>query len=271
MSQMGTRGSWIKRFTPVPGAHGRLICFAHAGGSALSFREWSTWLPGVEVLCVQPPGREERLGEPPLREVGAVVDSLLEALRPWLDRPFAFFGHSLGTLQAYEMAQRLRQVEAPQPAHLLVSAHRAPHLPPSRRVLHALPQAEFVSELRRLGGTPSAVFDVPELLELIGPTIRADLEMTERYEWRELPPLDCPITAFGGTEDDRVDPHEVRQWDRHTRARFESHFFPGGHFYLREHLQPLLRHIHALLTPGPLGQSQAPAGAPRPPEPGAAR
>jgi medium-chain acyl-[acyl-carrier-protein] hydrolase len=111
----------------------------------------------------------------------------------------------------------------------------------SRPTLHSLSDADFVAELRKLGGTPAPVLDTPELLELVLPTIRADLESTERYEWQPGPPLDCPFVAFGGVSDARVDRPEIEAWRDQTSATFSSHFFPGGHFYLHEHASTLLR------------------------------
>src|SRR5215216_1291987 len=88
--------AWFKPAAPNPSAPLRLFCFPYAGGGSTIFRNWPRQLsPHVEVVTALLPGREGRLREPPLDRVDKVVDAAAENIRPWLDRPFAFFGHSM--------------------------------------------------------------------------------------------------------------------------------------------------------------------------------
>lgn len=185
--------------------------------------------------------------EPLLPSVDALVAALAAELPVDLGDglPFAFFGHSLGGLVAYELTRTLRRENRPQPIHLFVSAHLAPHQPPREDPIHALPGPEFRHELRRLNGTPEAVLEHPELMELLEPLLRADFAANETYAHRPGPPLDCPITAFGGHADEDVTPADLEQWAEHTRARFQFHVYPGDHFYLHHGSAPRL---HQRLT-----------------------
>lgn len=230
------RSAWIAYRTARPAPRCRLYCFPFAGGSASIFRSWSAALPPeIEVWPVQPPGREGRMREPALDSVAALVDALASELPPDPGNglPFAFFGHSLGSLVAYELARSLRREGRPQPAQLFVSAHLAPHQPPRDEPIHALPGPDFRQALRRLNGTPEAVLEHPELMELMEPLLRADLRANETYVHRDGPPLDLPITAFGGRTDPDVSPSDLEQWSRYTTERFRSHVLPGDHFYLQ--------------------------------------
>src|SRR5581483_5831846 len=113
---------WFPFARPRPRAEVRLFCFPYAGGGASIFRDWSGRLPGhVEVCPVQLPGRETRFRESAFTHVSPLVTTLAESLRPKLDRPFAFFGHSLGALVAFELSRRLLQDYELQPTHLFVS------------------------------------------------------------------------------------------------------------------------------------------------------
>lgn len=146
---------WLARFKEKPDALLTLICFPYAGGTAASFRLWQDSLPGsIQLSAVQLPGRSERLLEPPFRQLPEMVQALGPALLPFLNKPFAFFGHSMGALIILELTRWLRLTENPMPVHLFVSGCRAPHLrndgPPS----HDLPQREFIERLRQLNGTP---------------------------------------------------------------------------------------------------------------------
>ena len=119
--------SWIACRTPNPQARLRLFCFPYAGAGASIFRTWSDGLPAdVEVCPVQIPGRGTRLMETPFTQLAPMVEALAQTIGPLLDKPFAFFGHSLGALVGFELARQLRRQSGVQPVRLFVSADRAP-------------------------------------------------------------------------------------------------------------------------------------------------
>lgn len=233
--------SWILLRNPNPAATLRLFCFPYAGGGALIYRTWAEGLPGsVEVCPVQLPGRENRLSETPFRRLSTLADAVATSIIKYTDKPFAFFGHSMGAKLAFEVARRLRREGNCQPVHLFVSGSSAPHLPETGRPLHELPKELFIEELRRLNGTPKEVLDHPELMDLVIPMLRADFEMVQTYTYTEEVPLGCPITAFGGLEDVEVPRTELAAWSEHTRAAFTVRMFPGDHFFLNRKTSPLL-------------------------------
>jgi medium-chain acyl-[acyl-carrier-protein] hydrolase len=223
---------WLVRPRPNPAAALRLFCLPHAGGAASLYRQWPDRLPaGVEVCAVQLPGRESRFREPLFARWQPLVAALAESLRAAIDRPYAVFGHSMGALVAFELVRHLRRLGMPQPAHLLVSGHPAPHRRPDEPVIHALPDPQFVAELRQRNGTPDIVLDDAELMQLFLPLLRADFAVCETYVFQSDQPLDCPITAFGGLDDTPVTPERIDAWRELTTAAFERHMFPGDHFF----------------------------------------
>jgi len=205
---------------------------------------------GVEVCAIQLPGRESRVSERAFTNLTALVEGLLRVLTPLLDRPFAFFGHSLGALASFETARALRRRGAPMPRHLFVSAFRAPHMPQRTRSLYALPDGEFAAELRKLGGTPDAIFEDLELRDLFLPLLRADFRVCDTYQHTQEEPFDVPLSAFGGTTDPRANAAEIAGWQVHTTGPFTHRIFDGGHFYLQlpEHRAALLATIRDALT-----------------------
>lgn len=208
------------------------------------YRPWLRAAPAnVEIRAVELPGRETRMFDPPFRAMTALIPALLEELRAQLEPPFAFFGHSMGALIAFELTRALRIARAPQPARLFLSAHRAPHLRNRRPPIHALHGEAFWAALRRLGGTPEEVFTHRDLMELVEPTLRADFELCERYEYAKGDPLDIPLTVFGGTDDPSVSQQELLAWHQHTTSNVRLQMFPGQHLFLQHAHAAVLREV----------------------------
>jgi surfactin synthase thioesterase subunit len=227
---------WIVRPRPNPAASLRLFCFPYAGLGASVFRPWQALFPpSIELVPMQPPGREGRFSEKAFLDLSSLADAASTAMLPLLDMPFAFFGHSLGALVSFEVARRLRRQGQPLPLHLFASAHRAPQLPNPHPELRGLGDREFIDQVcRQYGGIPQAVLDAPELVELMLPCMRADFSVFETYRYVDDAPLPCSITAFGGTRDRRVSESEVAAWRQQTAGQFRFQMFDGGHFFIQD-------------------------------------
>jgi medium-chain acyl-[acyl-carrier-protein] hydrolase len=196
---------WFLFPRPNPTAALRLFCFHYAGGNANVFHGWPNCLPlGVEMGAVQLPGRGHRLSEPHVRRLEPLSRTIAQELLPYLDKPFVFFGHSLGALLCFETTRSLRRENRPQPAHLFVSATEAPHRLCIEEPLSGLPKGALVKKLREFNGAPVEALQNDELLDLMLPTIRADFELYETYEYHPESPLECPMIIYGGLEDHQV-------------------------------------------------------------------
>ncbi len=240
---------WIRCPRPRPGAAIRLFCLPYAGGGAMAYRTWGDSLPAtVEVCPIQLPGREDRLGETPFTELQALVGALGVAIGPSLDRPFAFFGHSMGALIAYELTRELHRQAGLLPLRLFVSGRGAPQLPAALPPIHRLPDAAFLAELqRRYDGIPAILWQEAELRALLLPQLRADLALVETYAHTPSPPLPCALAAFGGTQDKQVAREHLAAWRGQVRDDISVQMFEGDHFYLNHSPWPLLQAIGAAL------------------------
>ncbi|MFM8332782.1 MAG: thioesterase II family protein [Candidatus Methylumidiphilus sp.] len=249
MKRAPTPKPWIRCPRPRPDAAVRLFCLPYAGGGAMIYRAWGDSLPAtVEVCPVQLPGREDRLGEAPFTELLPLAQTLGQAILPYLDKPFAFFGHSMGALIAYELAHELRRQTGKLPLRLLVSGRGAPHLPATLTPISALPETALFSELqRRYGGIPQMLWQEPELRALLLPQLRADLAVVETYAPAPAEPLPCPLRAFCGKQDHCVDGASLAAWRSLVRDDITVQMFDGDHFYLNNAPQPLLQAIAAAL------------------------
>jgi medium-chain acyl-[acyl-carrier-protein] hydrolase len=234
---------WIACRKPRPQARLRLFCFPYAGGGASIFRTWADGLPAdVEVCPIQLPGRGTRLGEPLFTQLSPLIQALACALLPLLDKPFAFFGHSLGALVSFELARQLRRQYGVQPVHLFASASPAPQLPHRGPPIHTQSKGDFLAELRHLNGSPKEVLDHEELMQISLPILRADFAVYETYEYPTEPPLNCTISAFGGLRDRTVSQSNLEAWREQTNVSFSLQMFPGDHFFLNS-TQPLLLRV----------------------------
>jgi medium-chain acyl-[acyl-carrier-protein] hydrolase len=219
----------------------KMFCFPHAGGTALIFKKWADFLPPtVQVIPVELPGRGARLQEPPFVALPALIEELVGVIWPLLDKPFVFFGHSMGAIIAFELARSLRRKYGHEPRALFVAGRRAPQVPSSEHITYNLPHDEFIEELIKLDGTPKEVIEHAELMELMIPLLRADFQLVQTYEYLAGAPLRCPIAVYGGLQDAEVPPDKLSPWKEVTSSRFALHMLPGDHFFIRSSQTQLL-------------------------------
>jgi len=227
----------------------RLFCFSYAGGSATVYRSWPDLLSHkIEVCALQIPGRSARLHEKPFTAMQPLVDVVARELANWMDKPFAFFGHSMGATLSFEVARKLHSDQGVKPEHLFVSGRRAPHRR-SPATIYDLPEPQFIEKLRHLKGTPNDVLEHEEFLKLLIPMLRADFEVIETYQYVPGSVLSCPITAMGGLEDEEVGHEDVQAWQEVTSGEFSMRMFPGAHFFLHSAQTQLLQTLSSKLQP----------------------
>jgi medium-chain acyl-[acyl-carrier-protein] hydrolase len=203
----------------------------------------------VDLCAIQLPGRETRLKEPPIAVWNKLIDALVSALAPEMDRPFVLFGYSLGALIAFELARALRRTGSPQPGHLFVVARPAPQLPPVGSRLAHLPDHQLLDTLSRAGAFPSPVAGDRAFLEMALPAWRMDLSLSEGYRYRAELPFEFPISTFGGLSDPTVGRHVLAPWESHTAERFELRMLPGGHMLPPPSQTALMKSILERIAP----------------------
>lgn len=235
---------WITIPARRPGARLRLFCLPYVGGGTAKYFPWLKELPETIELClVRLPGRESRLSEPAFTHIEPLVDGLVKALEPLLDKPLAVFGHSMGALIGFELLRRLEDEYSVTACEFFASGRRAPHIPDPEPALHALPDDLMVQKIQqRYNGIPRSVFENKELLQLFLPTLRADVRVLETYTYHGGK-LDCPIFALGGREDEHVSKEDLAAWGQVTGAGFQVRTFPGDHFYLQPQQSAVLAAI----------------------------
>jgi medium-chain acyl-[acyl-carrier-protein] hydrolase len=190
--------------------------------------------------------------------VRSAAEILSVNLRPYLNKPFAFFGHSLGAKICFEVARVLKATFGLEPFHLCVSGSSAPRFRSTRRQIYDLPGPQFLEELHRLNGTPPEVLKNVELMKLMLPVLRAEFAAAQKYVYVNGPPLDCPITAFGGLQDEEVTRDELQAWREETTRACSWHMLPGDHFFINSQPAALLPVLSTHLIESFSGQSIIP-------------
>lgn len=249
MHRVRPRPRWFTAFGDGHAATHEVVCFPHAGGSSSTFRTWAGHAESLHVTAALLPGRESRLGERAVTDMGRLVASLADALKPSATRPFAFYGHSMGALVAFELTRELRARDLPMPAALFVAGRDAPQYADVDQV-HHLPDEQLLERLRAWdgldGGEQPDLPQYDELLTLMLPTIRADLTLAETYEYQPQPPLPVPVHVLRGAADPLVRPDDGG-WRTQTSAACTVTEFSGGHFFVQDHERAIVRFIASTL------------------------
>jgi medium-chain acyl-[acyl-carrier-protein] hydrolase len=236
---------WLVFPKPNPNASLRMFCFPYAGAGSIVYRTWPDGLPSqIEVVSILYPGRESRLRVPPFNSMKPLIDALAAEMLPLLDRPFAFYGHSLGGLIAFELARELRRCQNPLPSHLFISSRRAPHLPDPLPHIAELRNDEFALAIQqRYNGIPKAIQQDPELLDIFLPILKADFSVLETYEYIQEPAFKFGISTYIGIQDTIVTLEDITAWQAHTYLPISIQSFPGDHFFIQSQRLPVLQSL----------------------------
>jgi len=203
----------------------------------------------MELFAIQLPCREDRFNEDCLRRVEQVVNMILPSIIELTDQPLVLFGHSMGTLLAYEIAQALRRDIQKEPSLLIASGRGAPNIVGNTiKKWHAVDDDVFIEYLRGMGGTPEAVLNDRELMQTLMRMLKADYEILETYSCTWTTPLSCPLVACAGSDDAHIVHSAVEAWANVTTGPTTVHWFSGDHFYLMTQPMELMREIDRWIT-----------------------
>ncbi|WP_339523315.1 thioesterase II family protein [Pseudomonas sp. EL_65y_Pfl2_R96] len=239
-----TSDNWIKYSNNAEGDV-VLFCFPYSGAGALAYKSWRDSLPdNIGLAAIQLPGRETRFSEPAYEDLQGLISDLGHAITSHLTKPFAFFGHSFGSLIAFELALWLKRNNQPTPNQLFLSSFRAPQLPANKPHSHDLPRHELIEKLKSYNGTDDSILKNKEIIDLFLPALRADLKICERYQSPLSPAVEVPITIYFGEKDELVRSESLSDWRLCTTHSIEFKNFEGDHFYLNtEERAKLIDHL----------------------------
>ncbi|EEM49205.1 MULTISPECIES: thioesterase II family protein [Bacillus] len=211
-----------------------LFCFPHAGGTSELYKNWDEIInENCNVCILTLPGRGRMALEKPFQDISKVLEQLSRDIESLLEKPFIFFGHSMGALISYELAKLLQKNFKKQPDHIYVSSYPAPHLLNENLIKDEINDAELIIKLKELNGTPKEILSHKRFIKMLLPIIRADFAVLNSYNFKEGVILDCPITAIIGTNDN-LNIEQAKEWFKHTTNMFTLKIYHGDHFYLND-------------------------------------
>jgi len=225
----------------------KLFCFPYAGGSAVIFNNWKQYIENsIELVPIELAGRGKRINEPLYNGVDDVIDDVFGLIKNKInDNPYAFFGHSMGGMIAYELAKRIKKNNLPSPIHVFFSGRSAPHIKKDDdKQYHLMSEEKFKKEIIELGGTPPEFFDHPELMEIFLPLLKNDFKLAGANLYNgKIEPLNCNITVFLGKEEDLTS-EQCDGWKKHTTKLCSIHYFEGGHFFINNNTEQIVKFIN---------------------------
>lgn len=228
----------------------KLFCLPFAGGSATVYQRWARHLDSSIELCpVELAGRGKRFSELFYDDFDAAVQDLYQTIVRQLNRgePFAFFGHSMGSLLTYALVHKLKSNGYQEPMHIFFSGRYPPHIMKDRDT-HLLPDEEFKKEIFKFGGTSKEIMENPELQSLFLPILRADYKVINTYTHQpQKGKLNCSISILNGTEDFEVINYSIDEWKDYTLGDCQFYQFDGGHFFINDKVKEITELINNTL------------------------
>ncbi len=228
----------------------KLFCFPYAGGSSAIFNNWKEHLSDfVELRAIELAGRGRRIGEPMYQTTEEGIADVFEVIKPEISQgPYAFFGHSMGAMIAYELAREIQLQGLEEPEHLFFSGRGAPHLKvQEEKRYHLLNDEDFKLKVLELGGTSPEVFEHAELLELFLPLLRNDFRLAcTNFSEREISSFSSDISVFLGKKEE-VTAQAADGWKTHTKGICSLYYFNGGHFFINKETARIVEKINGVL------------------------
>ena len=226
-----------------------LFCLPYAGGSESIYYNWKEHINSSIILeAIELKGRGKRFSEDLYKDFEEAVDDILLNIKnKIMHHEYAIWGHSLGSLFAFELYYKICKENIKKPKHIFFSGSAAPSIMRKQKKIHMLPDDDFINEIVKLGGTPKEVLENKELLQLVIPILRNDMRISESYNYKEKSnKIACDITVFRGKDDD-ITLEELLAWKNHCSGDFKAHTLDGNHFFINNNIESIASIINSTL------------------------
>jgi surfactin synthase thioesterase subunit len=238
---------WIAHDIQGEGNQVNFICFPYAGGSPSVFAPWKTEMPkGVNFFPVLYPGRELRKNDLMPDSIDAFVEAFVDQTMELYENDFILFGHCTGTLIAYKVLLEIRRRLGKEPLCLVASGSESLKYTMTReRELGKtiLDDQELIKQMRHYDLVDAETAKSPLFKKYYLPIYQMDLKMLSSYDYKENPPLECPIHVLYGDEDPTLRNEAIKDWTCFSNGQVTFQTFSGTHFYFARDKAPLMDYI----------------------------
>ncbi len=227
-----------------------LFCLPYAGGSETIYYNWKNYIhPLIHVIPIELKGRGKRFNEFLYESLEEAVDDIFENIKEKIvDEDFAIYGHSMGSLLAYELYYKMSKMNIRKPKHIFFSGYKAPSIIRERENTYTLPDYDFMKKVMELGGTPDELMNNQELLQIFLPIIRSDFKVLETYNFQEKEEkIQCDVSILNGKQDN-INLKEILAWKHHVCGDFKVYNFEGNHFFINTNVENITKIINTTLV-----------------------
>ena len=226
----------------------RLFCIHPVGAGASMFSHFIYHPPkDTDVMAFQLPGRENRIDEPPYEDIHVLIEDMAEVIKPFLDKPFAVYGHSFGGIVGFELIRYLRNNYGIKPVHFFASGTIAPQLTRKWKERDVISETAVEANSEEKLLSLMTYIDDADFLKKILPVMRKDMPIIMGYPYKEDQIFDFPITAFGAEQDEVVYLDELEQWREQTSSDFYLEVVQGDHWFLSRNKELILKRVEESL------------------------
>ncbi|CUU48846.1 thioesterase II family protein [Clostridium beijerinckii] len=228
----------------------KLFCIPYAGGSEVIYYKWKRYLnSSIYLEPIELKGRGKRFNEDFYENLEEAVEDILGNIKDnILYDEYAIYGHSMGSLLAYELYYKINKENLRLPKHIFFSGYKPPSIPRKERQIYLLPDDEFIKEVIELGGTPQEVEESKEMLQLFTPILRSDFKMLDKYIYKKKKDkIKCDISVLYGKEDD-ITLEDLLEWKNHGDKGFKVYNFEGNHFFINTNVENITKIINTVLA-----------------------
>lgn len=222
----------------------KIFALPFSGGSKYSYRALERLVPDkFEWETIELPGRGTRMLEPLLTDIHAMAEDVFKQIRSRIcNAEYLLYGHSMGTLLAYELTKRIHDLGLTRPVCLFLTGGEAPSKNRDQKIADYEKNA-FWQEVEKLGGLPKGILENPELKDYFEPILRSDFKATEKYVYKTLErTLPVPIFIRFGKEEG-ISSLDIDEWQKETVFTIDAQVWPGDHFFIFQHPEHLVMQI----------------------------
>ena len=219
----------------------QLFCFPYAGGNASIYYPWKTKIHNnIGLFAVQLPGRANLYTEDLIVDLNILLDILYKEIKPYLDKPFAFFGHSMGGYIAYALTAYIEKVSKQKPNFIIISATRPPNFYYDMKD-YLLSNEELKEKLKDNDATPNELLNSKELMDIILPIYRADCKLlaTNKIIKQEI-----KTKAFLFNSEEDIEKKNMMEWQEYFAQEIEYIKFDEGHFFIHKKEEDVIKKIN---------------------------